>query len=217
MTESKQLQQVRKSPSVLALRKKAWASVLQDGSCHDGVRLLLNVNLQTQMCVSLTKLKLRYFQASLQPPGPAKNTGILGRAKKLERPPPWSSVLASHGGRALCPSGWMRSWAPSPLCRLDAQVHWPRMGATKPGPSHIAQGSAALLSPSYGPGPPGQRPLLPPSVSLPLLALASLLSDFLSLHPPRKWSSCHLSGPTPQNLRSCLDFHAESEIKTSSD
>lgn len=188
MIESKQLQQVRKSPSVLALRRKARVSVLRDGSCHDGVRLLLNVNLQTQMCVNLTKLKLRCFQASLQPQGPAKNTGILGRAKKLERSPPWSSVLASHGGRALCPSGWMRSWAPSPLCRMDAQVHWPRMGATKPGPFHITQGSGASTVPQLWPRTP--RPAaLPPSLCISLshlLALASLLSDVLSLLPPLK-------------------------------
>lgn len=166
MIESKQLQQVRKSPSVLALRRKARVSVLRDGSCHDGVRLLLNVNLQTQMCVNLTKLKLRCFQASLQPPGPAKNTGILGRAKKLERSPPWSSVLASHGGRALCPSGWMRSWAPSPLCRMDDRCTGPGWEPPSQGPSTSPKAQLPLLSPSYGPGPPGQLPFLPPSVSL---------------------------------------------------
>lgn len=62
MIESKQLQQVRKSPVLLALQKKARVSVLQDGgglddAVHLPLKLLAEAHLQAAGTPSTRKLR----------------------------------------------------------------------------------------------------------------------------------------------------------------
>lgn len=114
----------------------------------------------------------------------------------------------------------MKSWALRPLSTRMHRGTGPGWEPPSQGPPTCPQGSVATTVPEEWPWSP--RPAaLPPSLCVSLshlLAPPSLLSDLLSLPSPLTCSSCPLlSGPTPQNLRSCSDFHAESETKSSSD